>query len=111
MLIRNQSEVQKEKVMEGKGVHIQWLIDASVGAPHFALRRFTLEKGGYTPYHAHDWEHEVFVLSGKGCLVDDKKVEHPLHEGDTALVDPDRNHQFKNVGTDPFIFLCIIPLK
>jgi quercetin dioxygenase-like cupin family protein len=99
-----------QKIDEGKGINIQWLIDEKVGAPNFALRRFSLEKGGYTPYHIHDWEHEVFVLSGEGSLVDEKGTEHPLREGDVAFVEPSLQHQFKNSGQDPFVFLCIVPL-
>ena len=110
MIVRHQGEVTAEKIMEGKGVHIQLLIDDKVGAPTFALRRFTVEAGGFTPYHSHEWEHEVFVLDGEGCLVDDKGVEHPLREGNAVFVDPNLMHQFKNVGTTPFIFLCIVPI-
>lgn len=110
MFVQHHSKSIPQKIDEGKGVSIQWLIDEKVGAPNFALRRFTLETGGYTPYHIHDWEHEVFVLSGQGSLVDEKGTEHPLHEGDTAFVEPSLQHQFKNVGQKPFIFLCIVPL-
>jgi quercetin dioxygenase-like cupin family protein len=110
MIVRHHSEINPEKVPEGKGIHIQWLIDEKVGAPHFALRRFVLDTGGYTPYHTHDWEHEVYVLGGRGCIVDEKGIEHPLREGDVAFVEPALKHQFKNSGDTPFIFLCIVPL-
>jgi len=110
MFVRHHSEIVPQKIEEGKGISIQWLIDDKVGAPNFALRRFTLDVGGYTPYHIHDWEHEVYVLSGKGSLVDEKGTEHPLREGDVAFVDPSLQHQFKNIGKEPFIFLCIVPL-
>lgn len=110
MFIKNQSDIEAEEILEGKGIQIQWLIDEKVGAPHFALRRFTLEKDGYTPYHAHEWEHEVYVLGGQGCVVDENGNDHPLREGDVVLVQPSRDHQFKNCGEDPFIFLCIVPL-
>ena len=40
------------------------LITKAEGAPRFAMRVFTLEPAGHTPYHAHEWEHEVYVLAG-----------------------------------------------
>ncbi|MFH1179934.1 MAG: cupin, partial [Candidatus Bathyarchaeota archaeon] len=47
-------------------VKIRWLINEKNGALNFAMRRFEVEPGGYTPYHTHDWEHEVYVLEGEG---------------------------------------------
>jgi quercetin dioxygenase-like cupin family protein len=32
------------------------------------LRQFTVEPGGHTPYHQHDWHHVVYVLEGRGSL-------------------------------------------
>ncbi|MFP3903820.1 MAG: cupin, partial [Armatimonadota bacterium] len=43
-------------------VSIQWLVsEDNGGAPNFAMRRFVVEPGGSTPYHTHDWEHEVYT--------------------------------------------------
>jgi len=53
-------------------VQIQWLIDESRGAPNFALRRFIVQPGGHTPRHQHPWEHEVYVLRGRGLVVTDE---------------------------------------
>ena len=38
----------------------------NVGAPNFTMRHFEVAPGGRTPFHAHPWEHEVYVLSGTG---------------------------------------------
>ncbi|KAA0000477.1 MAG: cupin domain-containing protein [Thermoplasmata archaeon] len=75
------------------------------------MRRFVVGKGGYTPLHKHDWEHEVFVLGGEGALVDENGNELPLKKDYFAFVPPNEIHQFKNVGDEDFIFLCIIPIK
>ncbi len=48
------------------GVTVRWVIRESDGAPHFAMRVFEVEPGKASPFHTHGWEHEVFVLSGRG---------------------------------------------
>lgn len=112
MIVKNHEEVEMEDVEEegAKNVKIQWLIDEKIGK-NFAMRRFTIKKDGYTPLHKHDWEHEVFVLSGRGALVDSNGNEKELLPGKFAYVEPNELHQFRNKGDDDFIFLCIIPLQ
>ena len=51
---------------EVQGVLKREVITASDGAPHFCMRVFEVEPGSSTPSHSHPWEHEVFILSGKG---------------------------------------------
>ena len=111
MFISYYKEVEAEKVNDegAKNVFIQWLIPPEK-AKNFAMRRFIIKKGGHTPLHKHDWEHEIFVLNGKGALVDENGNEHPLNQGNFAFVEPNELHQFKNVGDDDFIFLCLIPI-
>ncbi len=110
MITRKLIEVEKTKVeMEGaKGVEIQVLISPEQGAPNFVMRRFEVEPDGHTPYHAHDWEHEIYVLSGQGALVGEEG-ELPLEPHTSALVAPGDIHNFKNAGDEPFVFLCMIP--
>jgi quercetin dioxygenase-like cupin family protein len=84
------------------------LIGQDLGAPNFIMRLFTLGEGGFSPYHKHDWEHEVFILSGEGIVRGDgfeKKVE----AGDFVYVPPNEEHQFRSVGKGEFAFLCVIP--
>ena len=33
------------------------------------MRIFEVEPEGYTPRHAHDWEHEILVHSGSGQVL------------------------------------------
>ncbi len=110
MIVKRYDEVEKSSIIkEGvKNVSIRWLIGKDTNAPNFYLRLFEVEPGGYSPYHTHDWEHEVFVLAGKGELKSgDKSL--PLAEGSFALVLPGEEHQFINRGDTIFKFLCIIP--
>jgi quercetin dioxygenase-like cupin family protein len=92
------------------GVAKSGLITASDDSPTVAMRHFRLEPGGRTPWHAHDWEHVVYVLEGEGTLVTEGK-ETPFGAGDALLVDPDEQHNFLNRGDGALRFLCIVPLR
>ena len=58
-------ELENVDVEGAKGAKIRWLISQKDGAPTFAMRMFEVEPGGNTPYHQHDWEHELYCLSGR----------------------------------------------
>jgi quercetin dioxygenase-like cupin family protein len=110
--IINPKNIQAEEVQEvgAKGVSIRWLISEKDGAPNFAMRLFEVKPDGYTPYHQHKWEHEVFILEGKGNLVLENKAV-PLNGGDAVFVPGGENHQFKNVSQDNLVFLCMVPIE
>ena len=92
------------------GVRVRWLIDERRGAQNFAMRVFEVARGGHTPFHRHDNEHEVLVLEGRGALVLEGG-ERPLEPGDVVWVPPGEMHQFRNVQEAPFFFQCLIPIK
>jgi quercetin dioxygenase-like cupin family protein len=68
-----------------KGLVIRHVITEKDGAPHFNLRVLSIEAGGQSPDHSHEWEHEFFVLSGKGIGVVDHR-ETPVKPGDAIFV-------------------------
>ena len=92
-----------------EGVKIKWLLDKSVGAPTFAMRHFTVQPGGHTPLHKHDWEHEVYVLEGEG-FVRSEDQEYSIRPGDAIFVPPNQLHQFRSSGSSHLRFLCMVPL-
>ena len=95
--------------MDGvKGVTIRWLVSKKDGAPNFAMRQFTLDPGGYTPHHSHDWEHEVYILSGTGSLFVTDKTHH-ISPGSAAFIPPGAQHQFLADNGEELVFLCMIP--
>ena len=108
--VRNVFSVEEKQVdTEGaSGVTIRWLIDRNTGAENFAMRMFVLEPGGYTPYHSHDFEHEVFVLEGKG-IVRTEDGEFSIEKDSFVFVPPNCYHQFINTGSENLRFLCLIP--
>lgn len=91
-----------------KGCQVRWLVDEQDGAPNFAMRQFEIAKGGFTPKHSHPYEHEVYVLEGVGAVLDGNQ-ERPIRAGDVIYVAPDDVHQFRNTGSAPLKFLCLVP--
>lgn len=112
MKITNFKNIKAEKVSDpgAKGVTIRWLISEKDGAPNFAMRLFEIEPSGYTPYHKHQWEHEVLILKGEGNLIAEKKSV-PLNKGDAVFVPGEENHQFKNTSGEKLVFLCLVPIE
>ena len=93
-----------------KETKVRWVISEKDGAKNFAMRVFEIRPGGYTPLPQHDWEHEVFILQGKG-VKKDKENEHPFKPGDVFFVPPMEWHQFVNTSDETLKFLCLIPYK
>ena len=106
-------KVQNYRQVEGTegppGVVIRVVAGPAEGAPTFAMRVFEIQPGSATPSHSHAWEHEVFVVSGRG-VVRSGDTERPLGEGDAVLVLPDEPHGFANTGDDVFRVICVVPL-
>jgi len=105
------SKVVKEPVeLEGaKGVSVRWVINEADGAKNFAMRVFDVDANGCTPYHEHDWEHEVFILSGDG-LVSVEGQDTPLVPGDVIFIPGGEKHNFK-AGSEGLTFICLIPYQ
>jgi len=109
MLVIDSDKVKAKKVQtEGaKDTTIQILINHPP-APTFVMRKFRIKPGGYTPLHAHDYEHEVYVLEGLG-EVGDKQQSIPIKQGSVVFIPPNEVHQFRNVGEGDLVFLCLVP--
>jgi len=100
----------KAKMKRAKRVSVAKLIAADEGSPTVAMRLFEIAPGGQTPWHAHDWEHVIFGVKGRGIL----KTENgdaPFGPGDSLLVEPDEEHNFVNAGAGVLTFVCIVPLR
>lgn len=112
--IKNIYDAQMKPVeMEGvKGASMSVMIGQEHNAPHFALRSFAVEPGGHTPKHQHDYEHEVYVVSGNASVLLEDQM-HPIRAGDTVLVPANELHQFtvSQEASEPFRFLCLVPVE
>ena len=111
MKIISLEKVEKNKVnMEGaRKAWKQVPLSRDDGAPVYSYRVFTVEPGGYTPYHQHNYEHMNYVIEGSGALVNEAGEETPLKAGDFALVNPSEKHQYRNKGDLPFKMICGVP--
>lgn len=100
---------EKEVHMDGvKDTTIRWMLTKDDGTPNFAMRMFTMGPGGHTPYHQHDWEHEVFIVEGTGFLVTEDG-EEPMRAGDVIFMPANKMHQFRNGQEGKMRFLCLVP--
>jgi len=84
------------------------LIGPDQGARNFVMRLFTVGEGGSSPYHSHPWEHEIFVVSGKG-RIKTEGASVAVSAGDFALVPAGEEHQFSSAGPEAFEFICVVP--
>lgn len=110
MQVIDVNEVPEEKVEGVEKTTVRWLIDEKIGAENFAMRYFVIEKGGNTPLHTHDWEHEMFVVKGEGYISDGKnKIK--IKPGNAIFVKPNELHQVINEDSDRLEIICLIPIK
>jgi len=110
MIIRKVHDVPAEPVTE-PGAHKvsrRILLSPAEGAPNFTMRRFEVAPGGFTMRHRHNYEHEIYVLSGKGTAWT-RSGEITIGPDNAIMVLPDEEHQFLNNGDEPLVFLCLIP--
>ena len=100
----NYLEAKAEEVSEAgaHGITMRTVIGEADGAPNFYMRMVSFEANAASPNHSHPWEHENFVVSGKGTLeVEGKTVE--LKPGDVTYVPPNADHCFQT--TEPMEML------
>ena len=111
MLVRRADQMRGKPIqMQGaQGVSMRLLVGRSDGAPNFAMRHFTVEPGGHTPRHGHDYEHEIYVISGSARVEHDGE-SRDLRPGDVVYVGPNATHQFVNTAKEPLEFLCLVPV-
>lgn len=91
-------------------VQVRYLIDERHGSNRFALRLYTVQKGGHTPLDQHEHEHNVYVLSGEGLLRETKENSlgvRQVREGDAIFISSNAVHQFINERDEPLVFLCV----
>ena len=84
------------------------VIGKADGARNFCMRVFEIGPGGYTPFHKHAWEHEIFFHEGSGEVYRDGEWI-PVTSGSVAFIPGKEEHQIKNVSSEPLIFVCLVP--
>jgi quercetin dioxygenase-like cupin family protein len=102
------AEAKKYPSDQAKGAAGRVVIGKADGARNFCMRVFEISPGGITGKHAHEWEHEVFVHAGKGAVLRNGSWV-PLSSGSVVFIPGNEEHQLKNTGGEPFLFVCVIP--
>jgi quercetin dioxygenase-like cupin family protein len=110
MIIGHYTSVPEDKPLTpDMQATIRWLVAAKDGAPHFAMRVIEIKrKGEKIPLHRHDYEHEIFVIEGRGSVLT-PTGSTPVAPGNFVFVKPAEEHGFENTGDAPFRFICVIP--
>ena len=91
-----------------RGVVGRVMIGRADGAPNFCMRVFQIAAAGHTPRHQHAWEHEIFVHSGSGEIFTDDRW-HAVTAGDAVFIPGQTEHQLRNPGSEPLVFVCLVP--
>ena len=97
-------------VQEIPGVSMREVISAEDGASNFCMRVFEVEPGSSTNPHSHWWEHEVFVVSGRGLVVGEQR-ETQIGEGSVIFIAPEEHHYFVNNGNETLKYVLLNSLN
>ncbi len=91
----------------GRGVSMKMLLSPEE-SPHFAMRHFTIDAGGYMPLHTNTVEHEQYVLGGRAKVrIGEETFE--AEAGDVLLIPAGVPHSYETLGSVPYSFLCLVP--
>jgi len=111
MIIKKLSDVPFTHVEGYDNVKKQIVIGPDDGSQEIVMRYFSLEPGGMTPHHSHNFPHLVKIEAGTGIAIDTTGNEHQVKEGDYVYINDNETHQFRNTGSKPFTFICIVPQR
>lgn len=91
-----------------KNASMKVVIGEKEGWDDYVMRVVELGEDGFSPKHEHDWPHINYMISGQGIVMIDG-VDHEVEAGSYSFVPNNTIHQFRNTGTEPFVFICIVP--
>jgi len=114
MKVVHAADVPTDIVREpgAKQVTIRRLIDTPDGADRFLMSLFELAPNGATPPHYHEWEHEIYVLSGtlRVELPAEKRMI-PLKEGDVVFIPRGEQHGLSTGPDESARLLLVAPAE
>ena len=106
-VVKHTQEIEAREVTAGTSTTTQVLLGEEDGAPHFAMRRFTMGEGGGMPAHTNTVEHQQYVLGGRARVgIGDRVYE--VARGNVLYIPAGTAH-FYEVIEAPFEFLCMVP--
>lgn len=110
MKVFHYSEAEPVSLGEKAGPSIQGrvVIGRADGAGNFCMRVFEMAPGASPGAHSHAWEHEIFCHSGRGEI--NRRGEWlELRPGSVLFIPGGEEHQIRNAGPEPLVFVCLIP--
>lgn len=112
MILKQSSQVPASNVRKDgfNKMKARFILTAEDGCPRYALRLMEIEPEGYTSFHCHEEEHEMFFIGGKGIVVDENNNENSVTAGDALYVPPREYHQIKNRGKNTLRIICTVPI-
>ena len=111
MIIKKLKDVPVVAMHGSESVKKQIIIGPGDGSNEIVLRYFSIGPGGTSPHHAHDFPHLVKIEAGTGVLTDEAGLDRPIQKGDFVYIKDNEVHNFKNTGTEPLDFICIVPRR
>ncbi|KJS82591.1 MAG: hypothetical protein JM58_14640 [Peptococcaceae bacterium BICA1-8] len=68
----------------------------------------TVNSGGITKNHTHEWEQVNFILQGEGILVINDQISKTLEVGMAVHIPGGEKHFYKNPGSEPLVILGVL---
>ena len=99
-----------EAIQDVKGVFRRDVLTADDGVTIVCMQVIEISSQTSTPSHYHPWEHELFIISGKGLAVGNEG-SIPIDQGTIVFIPANEPHCFVNTGNDTLRFICIEPLE
>lgn len=109
MYIQSLKHIASSPLAAGVGASMQMLISPQT-APHFAMRKFIIQKGGNMPLHTNEVEHEQYVLKGSAKVILGQE-EYIVHKDDILFIPAGLPHAYEVLGDEDYEFLCLVPNK
>ena len=114
MKIVHSEDVPQDVVREpgAKQVTIRRLIDTTDGADRFVMSMFDMGPDGATPPHYHEWEHELYVLSGTlRVQLPSENREVALRQGDVVFIPRGEAHGLVTGPDESARLLLVAPAE
>ena len=101
---------ESKAINEIEGVSRRDILTTNDGASHFTMHIVEVATHASTPTHHHSWEHEIFVIAGKGIVVGEKGGT-PIAEGNVIFIPDNETHCFVNTGDETLRYINIEPIR
>ena len=99
-----------DTVEDIKGVSRRDVLTADDGVTVVCMQIIEISPHASTASHYHPWEHELFIVSGKGLAVGDEG-SIPIDQGTIVFIPANEPHCFVNTASDTLRFVCVEPVK